>query len=420
MSVLGVACEAAGSAFPCEPSSGVSCAHAAGVALMLGGRVLAGCASGATTVVVPIYLGEISPPHLRGALGVMFQLACVAALLTAQVLGLPALLGSRALWPLYLLGGVAIPSAVQLLLRQELPESPHWLAGRSAAEGLEAERVLCSLRGVDLDAYGPLRDAVTKELDYMQLAAVGRGGGDYGADPFGAEFGSGGGGGGRGGGSGGGRGGPFALLRDRKLRPSLAITVVCAMAQQLSGINNAFNFSSTFLSQNGIGAETVSLVAVLMNVGNVFITILSAGLMDRAGRKPLLLASTLAMCAAILALTVALTHPGESWTPPVAVLAVCAFVGAFGVGMGPVPWLLPAELYPSDKVAAGTALAAMCNWLANFGVGILFLPLASALGGFCFLPFLVVLVPFALLVAAKVPETRGKTVQQILAELSPS
>ena len=95
-------------------------------------------------------------------------------------------------------------------------------------------------------------------------------------------------------------------------------------------------------------------------------------------------------------------------------------MGAFGVGMGPVPWLLPAELYPSDKVAAGTALAAMCNWLANFGVGILFLPLASALGGFCFLPFLVVLVPFALLVAAKVPETRGKTVQQILAELSRS
>ena len=91
-------------------------------------------------------------------------------------------------------------------------------------------------------------------------------------------------------------------------------------------------------------------------------------------------------------------------------LCVCA------AGMGPVPWLLPAELFPADKVAVGSAFAAMCNWLANFVCGLIFLPLASALGGLCFLPFLLILVPFAIFVAT-IPETRGKSVQQILVEL---
>ena len=82
-----------------------------------------------------------------------------------------------------------------------------------------------------------------------------------------------------------------------------------------------------------------------------------------------------------------------------------------------VPWLLPAELFPADKVAVGSSFSAMCNWLANFVCGLIFLPLASTLGGACFVPFLVVLLPFALFVAT-IPETRGKSVQQILFELS--
>ncbi len=368
-----------------------------GVMLMIVGRVLTGCASGASTVVVPIYLGELAPPHLRGTLGVMFQLACVGALLTAQTLGLPSFLGTTSLWPLYILGGVAIPSAVQLLLRPLLVESPAWLAGGGHEAAYQAERILLELRGVGNTEHGPRRDAVAKELDYMQLAALGRQPGGETASGGGSSIG--------------------ALLSDKKLHPSLLITLVCAMAQQFSGINNAFNFSSTFLSQNGIDASTVTIVAVLMNVGNVLITLLSASLMDLAGRKPLILGSTIGMSASIVALTVALTHPGQSWTAPFAVFSVVSFVMSFGVGMGPIPWLLPAELFPPDKVAAGSSFNAICNWLANFAVGLIFLPMSAALGGMCFVPFLLVLLPFAFFLIVKVPETRGKTVQQIMSEL---
>ena len=122
------------------------------------------------------------------------------------------------------------------------------------------------------------------------------------------------------------------------------------------------------------------------------------------------------MGGAICVLTLALTHPGTPWTAPCAIVGVVAFVAAFGIGMGPVPWLLPAEVFPADKVAVGSAFAAMTNWLANFVCGLAFLPLASTLGGLCFMPFLLVLLPFAMFVAT-IPETRGKSVQQILSEL---
>ena len=93
----------------------------------------------------------------------------------------------------------------------------------------------------------------------------------------------------------------------------------------------------------------------------------------------------------IMALTVALTHPGQSWTAPFAVFSVVSFVMSFGVGMGPIPWLLPAELFPTQLRASAIATTTVVNWLANYVVGQLFLPLASWLGPLSFLPFAAVL-----------------------------
>lgn len=213
------------------------------------------------------------------------------------------------------------------------------------------------------------------------------------------------------------RGGSLDLLRDPSQRKALAICSTCSLVQQCSGINNAFNFSSTFLSANGISPATVTLIAVLMNVGNVGVTVISAGLMDTRGRKPLLIGSAVGMTVSIIALTASLVNPGESWTSPAAVLAVVGFVTCFGVGMGPVPWLLPAELFPGEAAAHGSAISATVNWLSNWVVGQSFLPLSLALGGFCFVPSAVMLICFVVWALVSLPETRGKSVEQILAEL---
>ena len=299
---LGAVLEAAGALPGCP---GGSCPLGAGVILMLVGRVITGVACGATTVVVPMYLGEIAPPHLRGTLGTCFQLCCCVAMLIAQVLGLPALMGSARLWPLYVLL-VLVPAGAQLLFRDKLLESPRWLAGRSHEEAFEAQHVLAALRGQNNDDV-----AVLKELDFMQMGQVNKeleipgcanastsstsssspppppppptptqplqqqrwhqrqqrasrphrcrqplppppapsppsaSAGRYNDD------------------------GLTAMLRDRSTRAGLLICVTCMVVQQFSGINNAFNFSTAFLSANGIDAGTITIIAILMNVGNV-------------------------------------------------------------------------------------------------------------------------------------------------------
>ena len=90
------------------------------------------------------------------------------------------------------------------------------------------------------------------------------------------------------------------MMRDESIRNGLVIALVCALVQQLSGINNVFNFSTIFLAANGVGPDAVTTIAVLMNVGNVLITVLSVWLMDRAGRRALLLGSASAMVLSVL------------------------------------------------------------------------------------------------------------------------
>ena len=278
-----------------------------------------------------------------------------------------------------------------------------------------AQLILARLRAQPVDSI-----AVLQELDMMQLSS------DESLAPAGRKP------------------GLRQLLARGSSRRGLLICVACAVAQQLSGINNAFNFSSTFLTRNGIPPATVGLIAVLMNAGNVLVTLASVWLMDRAGRRALLTYSAVGMLVGTAGLTVALTSAGASWAPALAVLALVTFVASFGVGLGPVPWLLPAEaraaarlpptapcapcanapplrapsqLFPVDKCARGSAVAASCNWLANFVVGVSFMPMANVLQGACFLPSAAVLLAFVLLVMPRIPETRGKTLEAILAEL---
>jgi len=359
--------------------------RATGVGLMVLGRAVSGAAAGATTVAVPMYLGEIAPPHLRGALGTMFQLTACVAMLGAQVIGLPSLLGTRQLWPIFVLIS-AVPWLFSTLLHGRLLESPHWLVRQGAWKAEAAQEIIAQLRGLPMDD-----PAVEQELEFLLTQSLGQ---------TGAR-----------------RPSLAKALQDPGVASGLTVCVCCAVVQQFSGINNAFNYSSTFLVQNGLSIDLVMIITVLMNVGNVLVTLLSTYLMDRVGRRTLLLGSSAGMMVCILALTVVLRSSGQPWTPPCAVLAVVGLVMSFGIGLGPVPWLLPAELFSMDKCALGTSLAASSNWLANFAAGQVFLPMATALEGNCFMPFALVLMCFLIYVHASVPETRGKTLDQIIDEM---
>merc|ERR1712190_319756 len=105
-----------------------------------------------------------------------------------------------------------------------------------------------------------------------------------------------------------------------------------------------------------------------------------------------MLMSSSGMVLGIVALTLALANPGQSWTSPLAILAVVSFVMSFGIGMGPVLWLLPTKVFPVNMCTQGTSMAASCNWLANFLVVQAFPFISNSFGSFCFVPFAVLLV----------------------------
>ncbi|KAG8461030.1 hypothetical protein KFE25_003599 [Diacronema lutheri] len=387
----GGALEAACALPPAPAGGGPAVAR---IAMLIVGRLVTGVACGGATVVVPMYLGEVSPAALRGTLGTAFQLCSVVAMFAAQVLGLGSALGTEALWPL-VLGLVVLPAVVQLMLGGLLVESPRWLCMVGAVD--EAQLTLAHLRNVDATD-----EQLLEELDLMISSAEGAQGG---AD-------------GRGGKAGRSAGPTFAQLLRPPTRYPLLIAMALMVLQQFSGINNAFNFSSVFLKANGMDDASVQLIAILMNVGNVLITLLSVFLMDRAGRRALLLISTVGMTLGTGALTVALKAPGQSFTTPLSVLSVVLFVASFGIGLGPVGWLLPAEIMPAETRALASSVAATTNWLANFIASQAFLVIANALGGFAFVPFGACLVLGGFFIALFVPETKGKSLEQIQAELA--
>ena len=449
----------------CAP---VPCVGALGLLLL--GRLLTGVACGGSTVVVPMYLGEIAPAHLRGTLGSAFLLTAVTGMLFGQVAGLPLLLGTAAGWP-YLLAAVALPALVQLLLfAPMLVESPRWLLLHGKLDSARA--ALARLRGCDendfelveeLDAMGEMggddlvppdggggvRGLGSLAGSASMLSRLGGGGGRK-AGAFDADLLEpmmGGGGGGGGGGVCGGGGGKSAissahpsaetlprsnsglislrsshatlstssssaalqLLLDPTLRRPLLICVTLMAAQQLSGINNAFNYSSTFFVANGLSEEVVTWIAVSMNVGNVLVVLLSTCLMDRLGRRLLLLSSMCGMILSIGLLSAALVRGYV----PLVVVGIVLFVGSFGLGLGPVVWLLPAELFPMSRRASATAAVTCVNWLANFAVGQSFPLIAGVLGPWSFVPFGAVLLLALIFAYQSVPETRGRTLEEI-------
>lgn len=233
---------------------------------------------------------------------------------------------------------VAVPSAARALPDAALSDAPRPDPPRPAKPGpartppgpLTFARA--SAPAARSDA-GPHDEVVIEELDLM-LSATDRLGGAVGSAGSGLAPSA---------GAGGGGGATLRALLQPPTRYPLLISVLLMCLQQLSGINNAFNYSTVFLKANGMGDGAVATIAVLMNVGNVFITLLSVYMMDRAGRRPLLLASTAGMAASTVLLTAALALPGRSFTPALSVISILLFVGAFGA--------------PRDTLAAGHARA---------------------------------------------------------------
>ena len=343
-------------------------------------RVLGGLAVGAAILVAPMYVTEIAPADRRGLLVSTNQLMIVIGI-SASFFSNDLLLSIGADGWRSMLGVEAIPALVFFVLLLTVPESPRWLLARGRR--LPALAALRAVHG----------DAAAGELERIAPAAP--------AEPLAS----------------------WRRLWAARLRFALIFAAGLAFFQQATGINAVLYYLPTILARAGGGLANAFRQSVLVGLINVGMTLVAMSLIDRIGRKPLLLAGGTGMAVALLTIAWAFRVGGAAGAPvahPALVLAgIVTFVASFAVSFGPVTWVMVAEIFPDRERAV--ALSAVCFWnsLISAGVTLMFTwELAHWGAAGTFLGYGLLAIAALAFIAAVCPETRGRTLEEISQRLS--
>jgi sugar porter (SP) family MFS transporter len=344
--------------------------------VLLIARVVIGLAVGSASMVVPLYIGELAPPAIRGGLVSLNQLAITSGILVSYLVDY--WLQDTKSWRL-MFGLAAIPAVLLFAGMLFQRESPAWLIEKGRDD--EARAVLARLRApgeIEPEIAEVHRVTSTKKLGARDLLAA-------------------------------------------SIRPMLVVGVMLAIFQQITGINTVIYYAPTLLSSAGFGTNG-ALIANVVNGGvNVIMTIVAIRLLDRVGRRTLLLTGTVGMAVGmfITAFSFAGGEQLHGVTAVTAVLGLLIYTGSFAIGLGPVFWLLIAEIYPLRIRGAAMSVATIANWAANFVVTISFLTIKNAIGGLgVFLLFGCLTLVALLYFFRRVPETKGRSLQELEQELT--
>ena len=371
--------------------SAVGAGLAFGVADLIVWRVIGGLGIGIASVIAPAYIAEISPKQIRGRLGSLQQLAITLGIFTALLSD--ALLADvaggassklwlgLAAWRWMFLVGV-VPALVYGAISVTLPESPRYLLlkGKDA----EARKIFVRLWG-NADVTRGIKDL----KDNIK------------ADSFANRKGA---------------------LRGKALglKPIVWIGIGLSVFQQFVGINVIFYYSTTLWRSVGFKESDSFTISVITSVTNILVTLIAIALVDRVGRKPILLIGSIGMALSlgVMALSFSQAHnvagspvlPG-AWGP-VALVAANVFVIAFGASWGPVVWVLLGEIFPNHIRARALGVAAAAQWIANFVITITFPPLAAASLVITYGAYAVFAALSFFFVLRFVPETRGIALEE--------
>lgn len=340
-------------------------------------RFIVGICAGLSSNVVPMYLGELSPKNLRGAIGVVPQLFITIGILSAQVLGIRHILGTSTGWTL-MLGLTAIPAVIELLLLPFFPESPRYMLIQRGDEKT-ARKALQRLRGWE---------DVDEELSEMRMEDQSER----------AE----------------GRLSVLALLSKRSLRWQLISIVVMNMGQQLSGVNAIYYYADSIYESANIKENDVQYVTVGTGAVNVFMTIAAVFIVEATGRRLLLLCGFGICCAFCLLLTLTLHFQDSvTWMPYISVSCVILYVIGHAIGPSPIPYVITTEMFRQSARPAAFMVAGSVHWLSNFTVGLVFPFMADGLGSFSFLIFACICLATLIYIWIIVPETKNQTFLEI-------
>jgi SP family galactose:H+ symporter-like MFS transporter len=351
--------------------SALGTALAPTVTALIFGRIIVGIAIGLASFTAPMYISEVSPAKVRGSLVSVNQLAVTVGIVVAYLVdyALSAVQGWR-----YMFGLAAIPSAVLVIAMWRLPASPRWLLSRDMAD--KAREVLQRIRGAQ-DVAGEMKEiqeGLTKQ-----------------------------------------KGGLEDLLHPL-LRMALIVGIGLAVFQQITGINTVIYYAPTIFEFAGFKTAGFSILATVgVGLVNVAFTVLAIRLMDRVGRRPLLLIGVAGQIVGLLLLGFAFQlHQLSHLIAYIAVGSLAIYVGSFAVGLGPVFWLMISEIYPLKVRGAAMSIATVANWGLNLVVALTFLSLVQALGRpWSFWLYAIIGIAAWVFIYLLVPETKGRSLEEI-------
>ena len=358
----------------------LGCAFSLNVEMLIGFRFLLGVSVGTASFVSPLYISEVSPPKVRGGLVSFNQLAVVSGILLAYLVNY-AFKDFTNQWR-WMLGVAAIPGAVLAVGMLTVPKTPRWLTLNGQPE--QARDVLERLRATDPDAD---LDAEMKEIEEANEQEKG------------------------------------ASVRDLvqpRFRPLLVVGLGLALAQQFVGVNTVIYYAPTILSDTGMGNSAALASTIIVGVTNLVFTIIAVLLLDRLGRRTLLLTGTVGLLLALLLLGVyfasATLQSDYGW---LALAGLVLFIASFAIGLGPVFWLMISEIFPVGVRGPAMSLCTIGNWGANFLVAQTFLTLSNAITrqGVFFL-YAALAVAAVIFFARRVPETSGRSLEDIQEEMT--
>ncbi|WLQ07906.1 sugar porter family MFS transporter [Arthrobacter oryzae] len=354
-------------------------------------RLVGGLGIGLASVIAPAYISEISPRHVRGRLASLQQLAITtgifAALLSDALFAnsaggadQPLWLGIEA-WRWMFLAG-AVPAVVYGWIAYTLPESPRFLVFKGKED--EARKVFQTIApSEDTDRHiREIQSAIEEDKLAGQKGSL--------------------------------RGKVFGL------QAVVWIGITLSVLQQFVGINVIFYYSTTLWKAVGFQEKDSLTISVATSVTNILVTLVAIALVDRIGRRPILLAGSVGMAVSLGAMALAFasaTGSGEeislpgAWGP-VALVAANVFVISFGASWGPLVWVLLGEIFPSRIRARALGLAAAAQWIANFAITLSFPVMAAGSLPLTYAMYALFAAASFFFVMFKVPETNGMSLEQ--------